>query len=35
MAAFEVELPRNTAFGALDLGDRGDAELDAVEKGRR
>jgi acetolactate decarboxylase len=35
MAAFEVELPRNAAFGALDLTGRGDAELDAVEKGRR
>jgi acetolactate decarboxylase len=35
MAAFEVELPRDAAFGALDLSGGGDAALDAVEKGRR
>ena len=32
MAAFEVELPRSAAFGALDLTGRRNAELDAVEK---
>ena len=32
MAAFEVELPRSAAFGALDLTGRRSPELEAVEK---
>lgn len=32
MSAFEVELPRGLAFGALDLTPRRSAELEALEK---